>query len=733
PLYVIAGVFVVLCALYAFATPIFEASDELWHFGMVDYIATNRTLPVQNPDIETRYEQEGSQPPLYYAIGALLIHRIDRSDYDTHARMNPHARVGIPGSVRNKNIVLHEQLNLPLQQTVLAVYVLRAFSVLLGMVTLIAVYAAAINLGGSSYAALATGLVAFNPMFLFITASVNNDNMVTMLNSLVIWQLVVMAWHGFRWQRSLFIAIVISLASLSKLSGNVLVPAIVALATYVAWRDNHWRGFITLGVLMAVAWAVIAGWWYWRNIQLYGELFGTQMMVAVAGPRMEPFTFQTILDEFEGFRIAYWGLFGGVNVLTFQVYYRLMDLLVIAAVGGLAFALRDVLPYLWRTMTRYRRPLTILDALNLYWLVTAVLFTLIFVTGLVSVIVWTAQTYASQGRLLFPFVAASGLLLASGLMYWWRGKKWHFAAALVGAYAVFALVVPFVSIRPAYTAPPTITELPDDVNPVYARYGDVALVGYRTDDRRYEPGEQVLVTVYWEVLEPSERDLSAFLTALNPAGDAIGKVDTYPGGGTLTTSTWDAGTIIADTYGIPLGAETNGQFDLRMQVGWWHYPTEDVIEPIDANGNSIESVILDVGGFSDGGLPPVRNPFFRLANFNRQIHLLGYAIGADNHELTLRWSRAGNIDDDLTVFVQVLDADGNIVGQGDAPPALSTSYWERGEVVSTRHTMNYPEPLDSGDYQVLVGWYDPIEGDRLLLRRDADADNAFPLATITVP
>ncbi|MEM6529033.1 MAG: glycosyltransferase family 39 protein, partial [Chloroflexota bacterium] len=729
----ITGVFVILCAIYALATPIFEASDELWHFGMVDYLSTNHTLPVQNPEVETRYEQEGSQPPLYYAIAALLIHPIDRSDYPELSTLNPHARVGIPGSVGNKNIVLHDELIPPLQQTALSVYVLRGFSIVLGVITLGAVYSTAINLGGGGYAALATGLVAFNPMFLFITASVNNDNLVTALNSLVIWQLVVLAWHGFRWQRSLFIAVVISLASLSKLSGNVLVPAIVALAAYVAWRDNNWRGFFTLGVMMAAAWAVIAGWWYWRNIQLYGELFGTQMMVAVAGPRIEPFTVQTLLDEFEGFRIAYWGLFGGVNVLTFQLYYRLMDLLVIAAVGGLAFAVRDVLPYVWRTLSRYRRPLSVLDALNLHWLVTSALFTVIFITGLASLIAWTAQTYASQGRLLFPFVAATSPLLASGLMYWWRGKKWHFATATVGVYAVFAMVVSFASIRPAYTAPAALADLPADMNPIYARYGDIALVGYRVEDAHYEPGEQVPVTVYWEILEQSERDLSAFLTALDPAGDAIGKVDTYPGGGTLTTSTWEPGVYYANTYGIPLDEATNGQFDLRMQVGWWHYPTEDVLDPVDANGDMIEAVILDVGGFSDGGSPPIRNPFQRMANFNRQVILHGYDIAPNNRDMTLTWSRARNVTEDLTVFVQVLDADGNIVGQGDAPPALSTSYWARGEVVQTRHTMNYINELDTGEYQVIVGWYHPTEGYRLTLRGDNDTDNAYPLATITVP
>lgn len=731
PLVLMTGAFVILCGVYAWATPIFEASDELWHFGMVDYIADMGELPVQDPDIATQYEQEGSQPPLYYAIGALLVRGIDRSDYAELSRMNPHARVGIPGSVGNKNIVLHDDLSPPLRGTALAVYVLRGFSVMLGVVTVSAVYMTARQLGGNGYAALAAGLTAFNPMFLFITASVNNDNLVTALNSLVIWQLVVMAWHGFNWRRSLFIAVTIMLASLSKLSGNVLVPVIVLLAAYIAWRDRDWRGFITLGVMMGGIWAVSAGWWYWRNIQLYGELFGTHMMVQVAGPRMESFTLMTLVREFEGFRVAYWGLFGGVNVLTFAPYYWVMDAVTVLAVIGLALSVYKVAPYLWRAWQRDRRWYSVRDALDAYWLLCAGMFVLIFVIASISLIAWTAQTYASQGRLLFPFVAAISPLLATGLMYWWRGEKWQFAGGLLGVYAVFALVVPFASIRPAYTPSQIVAELPPSANPVYARYGDVELVGYEIPDRRYEPGDDVPVTVYWRVLEQSERDLSAFLTAVNPGGEAIGKVDTYPGGGALRTSTWEAAGIVADTYAIPIDDDVNGQFDLRVQVGWWHYPTEDVITPTDESGTLLASVMLNAGGLA-GDVPPLvdaQSPPERVV-FDNRIRLDGFMIVDDNN-MAIQWRALRRIDGDYTVFVQILDDAGNIVGQGDAKPPLSTRYWQRGDVITARYMITYPEPVEPGSYQVLVGWYNPDDFSRLNL--PDDDDNAYELASINLP
>ena len=42
---VITLLFVILGVVYSLATPIFEASDELWHYPVVKHIADGRGLP----------------------------------------------------------------------------------------------------------------------------------------------------------------------------------------------------------------------------------------------------------------------------------------------------------------------------------------------------------------------------------------------------------------------------------------------------------------------------------------------------------------------------------------------------------------------------------------------------------------------------------------------------------------------------------------------------------------
>jgi hypothetical protein len=710
--------FILLALFYAWSTPIFEASDELWHFGMVQTIAETGQLPVQDPAIETPWQQEGSQPPLYYLIVAALVRSIDRSDFDLVRQPNPHAIVGIPGAVGNKNLVLHDTPHPPLQGTVLAVWVGRLFSITLGVITLWAVYRGAITLFPQrpELALLAVGLTAFNPMFLFISASVNNDNLVTALNSVIIWQTTAMVvQRRFLAWRSLLIAVLITLAALSKLSGLVLVPVVAVAGIWVAIRAGeagsraknvltrlNWRGLLLLGGAMLVAWGVLAGWWYLRNITLYGELFGTRMMVAVAGPRVEAFTLNTLVEEFQGFRFAYWALFGAVNIMTVRWFYDVMDGITLVALLGLGvWFIRQHRQRLWNTSVA----------------VMMTLFGFLVLIGFASIASWTAQTYASQGRLLFPFIAAISMLLSLGIAtvgeYMLRKRAMWMSWVWVPV-AVFAVSVPFTTLLPVYASPQPMTQLPADVNQVFARFGDVSLIGYSVADRRYYPGEQVLVTLYWRVDAVSTLDYSLFVHATQADGSVIGKVDSYPGGGRLRTSTWQAGAIYADTYGLPLAAVDEAS-QMRLQVGWWNFTTGERIQAVDGDGQALESVMLDSGGYAPADFVQTLSAGSPVENmiFGESIRLNAWRLDAD--ELSLEWEVLRTVGGDLTVFAQVLNVDRIVIGQGDAEPVLGTRYWQVGERFVTRHPLRFTDPdgLNAGD--IVVGWYDPLTLERLVL------------------
>lgn len=54
------------------------------------------------------------------------------------------------------------------------------------------------------------------------------------------------------------------------------------------WQQGSWRiALLGNGVVIGVA-VLVAGWWYWRNFALYGDLSGTQPILLSDGPAPLP-------------------------------------------------------------------------------------------------------------------------------------------------------------------------------------------------------------------------------------------------------------------------------------------------------------------------------------------------------------------------------------------------------------------------------------------------------------
>lgn len=190
---IIILIFVLMGVYYSVTVPIFEAPDEVYHFFYAKHLADTRTLPVQNPDAPSLWGQEGSQPPLYYAVVALAIRPINTERAADYLWENPHRNVGVPFEPGNKNYFIHtDKENWPYRGLPLAVHVARWVSLLLAVGTILAAYAIARSLRPDlPYLRLATAaVIAFTPQFVFISAAVTNDNMINLIATLAILQMV---------------------------------------------------------------------------------------------------------------------------------------------------------------------------------------------------------------------------------------------------------------------------------------------------------------------------------------------------------------------------------------------------------------------------------------------------------------------------------------------------------------------------------------------------------------
>ncbi len=99
-----------------------------------------------------------------------------------------------------------------------------------------------------------------------------------------------------------------------------------------------------------------------------------------------------------------------------------------------------------------------------------------------------------------------------------------------------------------------------------------------------------------------------------------------------------------------------------------------------------------------------------------QIALIGYDLTAgDPLHLTLYWRCLAAPTDDYTVFVHLLDAQGNIAVQADSQPrggVYPTAIWTPGEVIPDEFVLP-TAGLAAGDYRLAVGLYHLASSQRL--------------------
>jgi 4-amino-4-deoxy-L-arabinose transferase-like glycosyltransferase len=734
---IILVLFVVLGTTYSLVTPLFEASDEISHYPVVQHIATTGTLPVQRPGVETLWEQEGSQPPLYYLLSAALTFWIDTSDLQTVRWRNPHAKLGIPLDPDNKNMVIHTQAEaFPWRGTALAMHLIRFFSVALstGSVALTYHLIRAIWPEEKQVALLGMALVAFNPMFLFITGSVNNDNLMVLLGTWLLVLVVRIAKEGLTPRRSITLSVVTALATLTKISGLTLIPLIGLALLIHALKTRQWKQVLLTGLGLIVAWLVLAGWWYARNLILYNELLGTNTHIAIVGGRQ--IGLWELRREWYGFWVSYWALFGAVDILADQEVYLFYAAISWLAVGGLIW-------WIARTIVRKTWDDLILPALMA--LQVAITFA--------GVLRWTTITYASQGRLMFPVIGAISGLMAYGMLNWLPSRPaWRAGGlALVAAsLLVVAAIAPFRYIAPVYALPPTVSEIPTAATPVGVEFGGLELVAIETYSVTTQVGGRIPITLYWRANRPLEQNYSLYLHALGRGYEEIGKIDSYPGAGALPTTLMQPGVIIRDTYSIRLKEDFTAPTIVRVAVGvgLWQPDLYVILRGNGPDGQPLNGdVIVEAGvayphNLTDCTIPEGTPQQADFGGFARlwASPLNGNYRAGDTVPVTLYWDRLADTPVNWTVFVHLIGTDRQPIAQGDGPPVngdYPTSLWREACQVEDVHFLHLPADLPGGNYSVLVGLYDaadPAYGRAPAISTDGSPypDNAVPLGNIHV-
>jgi hypothetical protein len=157
--------------------------------------------------------------------------------------------------------------------------------------------------------------------------------------------------------------------------------------------------------------------------------------------------------------------------------------------------------------------------------------------------------------------------------------------------------------------------------------------------------------------------------------------------------------------------------------GRWQLARSLTLRPVYESGADFAYEVNPYGQALMTAPETVTDPFWRKrlprpveADFAGLISLPAYEVleGEDsNLSLVLYWRSLERMENDYTVFVHLLDAEGSIVAQGDSPPVQGhypTTMWAVGEVVRDEHPLvGSPEAIVRG-VRFAVGWYSAQEG-----------------------
>jgi hypothetical protein len=554
-------------------TPIFEGPDEPNHYLFIRYLQLERRLPAQGLE---RDAVRAHHPPGYFLLGALLTAPFPAppsADFaDLGLRINPRYvfRFGDPDP-SNKSVFLHHgpPERWPYHGPALTLHIARLLSLAFSLAAIVLTYLSARQLrpADPALALLASGLLALNPMVVFMSGVVQNDAAALAAGAAVVACLAPALQRPPSFRLWLLPGLTLALGILLKAGLLVLGLPLAAAALYRAWRAGPtWtRRLMILAVSalgLALPVVVLAGWWFLRNQQLYGDWTANSSIVALWGP-LTPDQQRAFLPlALYTLATGLLGRFGNGGIIEFSpAAYALAGLFAIVALAGL--------PLAWRRLPAESperpRPLFVAHALVVAVVAASVLvFALRFNGG-------------ATGKYLFPAFPSLAVLLASGWLAWfpqsaWRGRAALALLALSLAASLYAL---FGLLRPAYGPPraPWPGEL-DRAQRLEADLGGAArLLGYSLSVSQLRPGDALRLTVYWLPQDYTPGPFTVFVHLAEPGSPPLAQIDIYPGGGTYPTDAWVLGRAFVDTYTLRLPADAPTAGSVQVLIGLYDEQT----------------------------------------------------------------------------------------------------------------------------------------------------------------
>ncbi len=240
------------------------------------------------------------------------------------------------------------------------------------------------------------------------------------------------------------------------------------------------------------------------------------------------------------------------------------------------------------------------------------------------------------------------------------------------------------------------------------------LLGYNINRGPFAPGDEVGLTLFWQIVEEAGQDYTAFTQFQKDGKVWTAEEEQYP------ASRWRAGEFIRAPQTLLLPADLPpGDYHL---VAGLYRPEDGERLRAKSGQDQVELQVVQVAGGRDHNYqrPAISRPL--AVRLGEGAALIGYDLErqevrpGQTLRLTLFWQALAPMEHSYTVFVHLLDADEHTAGQIDTIPGLGTlptTGWVPGEYLEDEYQFQVKTQAQPGPHLIEVGMYDAKSGERL--------------------
>jgi len=413
-------IFTVIISFWSLVTPIFEFPDEQAHIESVEFIANNGRMP-KGEEWDMTAEMKGTQDLLgnfrdTYGNNKYTYHPDYHVEYVDSLIGKYEEEINSLNTVENRDTyVSKEAARYPRlyydylsiwsrlsesRDIIFCTYTLRLGNTLLALFTAFIIYQFGLLIfAKKSYALTLTMLVMLQPMYSFLSAGVNSDNLHNLLFAAIIYCGLLILKSGLTGKNMLLTITAVALDIISKPQGYIALPIILVAILLHIIKSKKWKLLIGLTVLGLFSLAMI-----FSPLNPYSSWISP---ANVHGANFMDFVRFSLNKLVAQNIVWYWGVFKWLGIVLPPIYWQLANRVVL--LGGLGLFV-----YLWKVIKKKKIITTPL--ITLYLLLSTLIYVLAIYYFDWQYTKAVGYSIGVQARYFFPTISAQMALLMIGIL-----------------------------------------------------------------------------------------------------------------------------------------------------------------------------------------------------------------------------------------------------------------------------------------------------------------------------